>query len=179
MKNSEIKNWLDIPRDLYFGGYKVNCSMENLANMVADMAEGHEALELEPDFQRHHVWNDAQRTAYVEYVLRGGLSSCEIYFNSPNWLGSGGNYGEGTFQLVDGLQRYTAITKFINNEIPAFGCLYNEREGKTRGHQMVVAVNNLATRKEVLEWYLLLNDGGVNHTRDELDRVRDLLEKED
>ncbi len=172
------KPWFEVPRDLYFGGYKVNCSMERLAECVEDLAEG-QNLELEPDFQRHHIWTSSQQTAYVEYVLRGGESSTTLYFNSTSWIGSPSASGSGaSFQLVDGLQRYTAITKFIRNEVPAFGSLYKERSGKTRGQPLTIAVNALPTRKEVLEWYLLLNDGGTVHSSEELDRVRELLDGE-
>ena len=175
MKYADVDSWGAIPRPLYFDGYHVNSSMERLAGQVEELA-GRDTLELEPDFQRSHVWDDAQRTAYVEYVLMGGISSTTLYFNSTSW--SNPEVTNGTFQLVDGLQRYTAVTKFINNEIPAFGRLYNEREGKMRGMPLSICINSLSTRKEVIEWYLLLNDGGVVHTRDELDRVRSLLEKE-
>jgi hypothetical protein len=39
-------------------------------------------------------------------------------------------------------------------------------------------VNDLKTREEVLQWYLDLNSGGVVHTEEELNRVREMLEKE-
>ena len=39
-----------------------------------------------------------------------------------------------------------------------------------------MGINNLKTRGQVLEWYLQLNDRGVVHTKEELDKVRRLLE---
>jgi hypothetical protein len=39
-------------------------------------------------------------------------------------------------------------------------------------------VNELKTRREVLQWYLDLNAGGVVHTTKEIERVRELLAKE-
>lgn len=39
-------------------------------------------------------------------------------------------------------------------------------------------VDDLETRVEVLQWYLYINAGGVAHSKDELDKVRKLLEEE-
>lgn len=41
-----------------------------------------------------------------------------------------------------------------------------------------INVNNLLTRREVLQWYVEFNSGGTPHTTEELDRVRALLRKE-
>jgi hypothetical protein len=40
-------------------------------------------------------------------------------------------------------------------------------------------VNDLKTREEVLIWYLEMNSGGTPHTKEELDRVKRMLEKEE
>jgi len=37
-------------------------------------------------------------------------------------------------------------------------------------------INGLQTRKELLTWYLDLNDGGTVHTKEELDKVKEMLE---
>ena len=36
-------------------------------------------------------------------------------------------------------------------------------------------VNNLQTRREVLQWYLDLNTGGTVHTSEEIKKVKNLL----
>ena len=38
-------------------------------------------------------------------------------------------------------------------------------------------INNLQTYKEVLQWYVDLNEGGTIHTTDELNRVKNLLKR--
>ncbi|MEK4509477.1 hypothetical protein [Paenibacillus sp. FSL K6-2524] len=77
------------------------------------------------------------------------------------------------------MQRYTAIKKFVNNEIEVFGYYFKEIEGSPRmAHDIRVNINNLQTRKEVLQWYIEFNSGGTVHTKEEIDRVKELLAAE-
>jgi hypothetical protein len=131
-------------------------------------------LDLAPDFQRGHVWNTEQQTAYVEYCLRGGVSGRDIYFNCVGWM----NTFKGPFVIVDGLQRLTAARAFLGNRITAFGSYYKEYTDRMRvvHNNFIFHVNDLKTRKQVLQWYLDLNTGGTPHTSEELERVKELLD---
>jgi hypothetical protein len=132
-------------------------------------------LELVPEFQRGHVWTEAQQIAYVEYRLRGGLGADVIYWNCPGWMGD----WRGPMQLVDGLQRLTAVRRFLANELPIFGHLFREYADRLRlcrGAVFVFAVNDLSSYADILKWYIDLNSGGVVHSPEEIDRVRKLLE---
>jgi uncharacterized protein with ParB-like and HNH nuclease domain len=166
----------DIPKYTSVGNYQVNIPLEFLVEKIEE-EEKNLGLQLNPDFQRGHVWTEEQQIKYMEFILRGGQSSRVIYFNHPNWMGS----FKGDFVLVDGLQRLTACMKFMKNEISAFGCFHEDFEDKRLiglKVDLIFNVNNLKTRKEVLQWYLDLNEGGVVHTKDELGKVKKLLEQE-
>jgi hypothetical protein len=136
-------------------------------------------LQLCPDFQRGHVWTEEQQAKYVEFLLRGGQSSRDILFNHTRWNRLSGPEGE--FVCVDGLQRLTACTKFLGNELKVFGYYRNEFEDQLRDmcNTLRFHINDLPTRKQVLAWYLELNDGGTVHTENELARVRTLLAQEE
>lgn len=41
---------------------------------------------------------------------------------------------------------------------------------------MKVNVNDLKTKREVLEWYVQMNAGGTPHSPEEIERVRRLME---
>ena len=43
-------------------------------------------LDIDPPFQRGHVWTEEQQIKYVEYKLQGGFGSDELYFNCPGWM---------------------------------------------------------------------------------------------
>ena len=167
----------DIPRFVEDSNYCVHLTWSYLESQLQSWTE--EGLNLDPDFQRAHVWNEVQQSAYVEYILQGGPSGKDIYFNSPRWpdvLKSGEE-----FVLVDGKQRVNAVLRFLHNEIQAFGYTFKQYTDRIHGSLQacfVVHVNGLQTRAEVLRWYLLFNSGGTPHTPEEIARVRDLLAKE-
>lgn len=166
----------DIPQFTSDGNYTVNMGLEYFVNWIDEHIKGLE-LQLNPDFQRGYVWNQEQQIAYIEFLLKGGKTARTIYFNHPEWMGN----WQGEFVCVDGLQRITAIQKFINNEIPAFGYFINDYEDKRillRKIDVIINVNNLKTRKEVLQWYIEFNSGGTVHTEEEINRVKKLLEEE-
>ena len=166
----------DIPQFIHCN-YSVDIGWSYLEEWLAHCEKDCADLQLDPEFQRHHVWDDYKRTRFVEFILRGGRSSRNLYFNCPNYTGSG---VEGPMQLVDGKQRLEAVRRYLSSNLPAFGTLFKDMEGRLgmAGPGFKVHVNNLQTQAEVLQWYLDLNDGGVVHTDDELARVRHLLEIE-
>ena len=137
-----------------------------------------EGLQMNPDFQRGHVWTEEQQTAYIEYILRGGESGKAFYFNYPSRKISVNN-GYNEFVCVDGLQRSTAIQRFINNEIKVFGQYYKDFGSKLirMEYSMSVYINDLQSEKEVLEWYVQMNAGGTPHTKEEIERVKKMMEQ--
>lgn len=163
------------------GSYRIHVPWDYLDKWIKDH-EKHD-LELSPDFQRAHVWSEEQQQRYVEFILRGGRSARDIYFNCPGWMGD----FRGPLQLVDGKQRLQAVCKFLANEMKVFADESNEEDGYLFREftdrlpldaAFEITVNNLSERHEVLLWYLEMNSGGVVHTKHELDKVRKLLAEE-
>jgi len=72
-----------------------------LREVVDQIAE--EEIDLSPDFQRDFVWKQRQRTRLVESVLLG-IPLPAFYFNQDR---------DGTYQVVDGVQRLTTIRLFM------------------------------------------------------------------
>ena len=70
--------WDEIPQFTSCRNYGVDCSLFRYFCEYIDreIAEG---LVLNPDFQRGHVWTEEQQTAYIEYLLMGGMSGRTIY----------------------------------------------------------------------------------------------------
>lgn len=158
-----------------YGQYEVDIHVRHLEKMLKSYEEDYN-LELNPDFQRGNVWTEEQQIKYVEFFLRGGKSARVIYFNIGEW-----SFDKKTdipqMVCVDGLQRLTAILRFLHNEIPVFGHFYNEFEDNIPlDHTLKFNINNLAYKKDVLKWYLEMNSGGTVHSNSELERVRKMIE---
>jgi hypothetical protein len=147
--------------------YAVDISWTYLETQLDSYRE--QGLELEPEYQRGHVWSNEQRSRFVEWGLKGGRSGMEILFNCPNWM----RRFQSKIELVDGLQRVTAVRMFMCEEIPAFGCFRREYEDKMSPFEprFRFHVNDLAKRSDILKWYIDMNAGGVVHSPEEIQKV--------
>lgn len=174
----------DIPRFMSGGNYAVDVSLNQLEKWLESQSNDY-IVDIDPDFQRGHAWSDTERSRYVEFLLRGGRSQTTLYWNHPAYMNSLTPQANLPAQLVliDGKQRLTACLMFLRGEMPVFGHYFHEFDDPTdrrcalgmSGACLRMNVNNLQTRADVLRWYLDLNDGGVVHTREEIERVRHLL----
>jgi hypothetical protein len=167
----------DIPRFTRSPSYIVNSSWDRLEKLITEKEVNTLApLNLNPDFQRGHVWDEIHQIKYVEYKLRGGQGSNMLLFNCPGWMDD----FRGPYVLVDGKQRIEAVRKFLRNELVVFNQykIFDFEDELGMSPDFLWCINNLETRKEVLQWYLEINTGGVVHTEEELNKVRILLEKE-
>jgi len=167
----------DVPQFTRRPGYAVDIPWDHLKRHLKHELEGAGGIDLDPDFQRGHVWTPDKQVAFVEFTLRGGESARNLYFNCPGFRrGETDNY-----VLVDGKQRLTAALAFLNDELPIFGG--HHYSDFTDKMDFLTArfrwnVNDLSTRAEVLQWYLDLNTGGVVHTSEEIQRVQRMLAEE-
>jgi hypothetical protein len=113
-----------------------------------------------------------QRTAYVEYILRGGEGGKLLSFNRSGWLSGG---PDGPYQIIDGLQRLTTAQMFMRDAVPAFGQPLSKFIGRLRLHVgFKWRVYELPDRAAVLRYYLAMNAGGTPHPVEEIERVRRL-----
>lgn len=163
--------WYDIPM-FPRTSYQVSVAWKDLERLVASWMRDY-GLDLDPPFQRTHVWTRAQQTAYVEYELQGGEVGRTITFNCPGW-----QHGpEGRMEIVDGKQRVEAVRAFLRDDFPVFGRRCSEWSGSMRlahgGFEW--RVMELSSRADLLRLYLSINGGGTPHTLAELERVRALL----
>ena len=91
MKFSEIKQ---LPKTYY----RVNVSWDFLEHQIDRYKEEYN-LEMQPDFQRAHVWTEEQQRKYVEWIMSGGFSGKDVFVNYPDW-GNFSKYGRHPFPLI-------------------------------------------------------------------------------
>lgn len=170
MRFDEIPKFISTER-CYKVNYGIMAYIEWLDEEIKDLG-----LEMNPEFQRGHVWTEEQQSKYMEFIMQGGHTGRDFYFNCKN-----GAYNKetsnGLYICVDGLQRTTAIRRFLNNEIKVFGQFYNEFDRKLRRTEfdITVYINDLDNMKDIIKWYIEFNEGGTPHTKEEIDRVKKML----
>ena len=173
-----------MPTAAYTSDWVISGLENTLQHLERDQREVGGSFELEPDFQRGHVWSEAQRVAFIESMLRQ-TAPARILFNCPGWsrstesAGAMGDIPENTMQCIDGLQRLTAVRKFMAGEFTVFGGLEAQDLKGTPfdlvRYRLQMAVYEFKSRADLLQFYLHLNEGGTPHGPQELARVREML----
>ena len=172
----------DIKKFTKKGSYQVNVHLSHIKKTLADYEQDY-GLELNPDFQRGHVWTEEQQIAWLEFYFKSddNMSSNIIYFNSPAFqpVETENKDLNNAILCVDGLQRLTAMIKLLDNEIKIFGHYLNEFEDSsllTKRYSLIFNINNLCYRKELLNLYIDMNTGGTVHSSTEIARVKKMLQ---
>ena len=151
--------------------------------------EAEVGLDINPDYQRGHVWTPAQQVAYVEHILLGGETAREVM---TVCVGRGtddyvtardGSISLRRYSLLDGLQRVTAVRAFVADAFPVLtsvdpaGFRWSQLDRSIQRRDLSFSWRSLAvpTEADVIRLYLRLNSGGTPHSAAELDRVRAML----
>ncbi|MXN76453.1 DUF262 domain-containing protein [Burkholderia sp. 4701] len=177
MTNNEL---IALIRPLPQARYEVDTHWGMLEKTLADMGKDY-GLDLSPDFQRGHVWTAAQQQHYVENVMRGVVptSGLTVQFNCANFetmlMKPDSDLPTG-FQILDGLQRLTAVREFLAGNVRPFGLTLGDLEGTSftpRGmtYRLRFATFCFQYKQDVLEHYLVLNRGGTPHSNEEISRI--------
>lgn len=169
--------------------YAVGIHLNHLERTLEGFKKDNEAcggsFEMCPDFQRGHVWTQEKQIAYIEAMLRG-IAPVVIRFNCPNWQGGDAPSDIGSFNMVcvDGLQRVNACLAFIRGEFKILNGTYGVRDLDNTpftfarpAFALTFQVHSINNRKDLLQFYLDLNSGGVVHSEEELARVAGLLKE--
>lgn len=176
-KNDPTKPLLDdiLPKGVRHATHSIDVGLGSLESTLEHYQKDM-GLDMDPDFQRGHVWTREQQIAFVEFFLRDGVTGRNIYTNCIGWYGAA---MPGPYVLVDGKQRLTALLAWIHGEFPVFGSIMRSDVRLTIGRNTLKwHINDLETREEVLAWYCALNEGGVIHTKEEIARVKALIKEE-
>lgn len=151
-------------------------------------------LELNPEFQRgaKHVWNLDKQIAFVENLLRGidSVANKIIRFNDLTMQphDNADDILQNKILCIDGLQRLTAIIDFIDGKYKIFNhqlsyedILNNPDKPSMRrifNHALIqFDFLQITSYKELLEYYIDLNTGGIAHTQSDIQVAKDLLAK--
>ena len=165
-------------RPLRQAHYRVDHPFSRIEQQLATYASNAESMggrfDLCPDFQRGHVWDTAKQIAYMENVFRG-VAPTLIRFNQRVHVDVPGDLVPYEMVCLDGLQRLTAMRAFMGGQLRVFGGLSADDLAKSPfdpfRYYWQAEVFDFTWRKDLLQFYLDLNSGGVVHSPEELKRV--------
>lgn len=156
--------------------------LSSLERRVSEDA-GDLRLNLSPAYQRGRVWTDDQAARFVGFLAEGGVAPPIYVQRWPiRWPGK-----TPPDEVVDGLQRITAVLRFGANEVPmetprgerAYLRDFSESDQRVLRSQsgliLTLQLVSCDTIAQVLALYIRLNRGGTPHTDAEIERVRDML----
>lgn len=166
------------------GKYEVDVFLWQLRNYFEGHVKDGGQLELCPDFQRGHVWTEVQRSRYVEAFIRGAAPTL-LQFNCPSYgdplANTDSDMPRDLMVCVDGLQRFTALTDFVDDKVEVFGGMrckdFAGSPFDVKRMMVKVRVHGFVIRADLLQFYLDINSGGTVHPEEELERVRELLQR--
>lgn len=173
-------------RSVYSVSVHIHMLQSNLDRYKQDAEEQGGVFDLNPDFQRGHVWSREKQVAFVEAVLRG-TAPMTFRFNSAVFGEMAGVTGPGyvnhaDFVCIDGLQRITALLAFNRGEFQVFGRYFAaDLKGTPFGsmrYHATFEVFAFRRRIDLLRFYRDLNAGGVVHTDEEIRKVEAMIEVE-
>lgn len=162
---------------------KAHYDLKYIKDTLADWETRYDVVELNPDFQRGHVWTEDQQINFIESLLRNsvGESALTIHFNNPYYKGhkpKNIDLPKG-FQCIDGLQRLTAILKYLDGKLYPFGQDINffnsQYEYSSSYLHIYIAIYAYEKKKDLLEHYLAINNSGTVHSAEELNRVKGMI----
>jgi hypothetical protein len=151
----------------------VDYSLHYLQEVVLDQ------FDLDPDYQRAHVWTSLQQKNFLGHVMCGGRVPLIFIRDYMDVVRE-------KYEVVDGKQRLTAFLAFVRGEQCAR--ILDGREiwyrdftkiERRRIPTIKCGIVKLENRADVLRFYLRINSGGTDHTEEELERVRALLREEE
>lgn len=146
---------------------------QTIESLIHSMING---LSGDVDFQRDYVWSDEDQQRYLDTLMQGRDLGKIVIVRMPFPQSS---------VLLDGKQRMNCLMGFVRSEISWRGLFWHELSRLDRSKLMDRTVHVATveaarcTLVERLKMFLEINASGVPQTEEHLQKVRDLLAKEE
>ena len=128
-----------------------------------------------PDFQRDNdKWSEAMQVKFIENLVMGCKTTIMMYEIPPQ----GELSGYCNCSILDGLQRITAIHRFVTGEIKAFGKSYEElRSERILSNvrcRIKVNIYTFGSEKEAIGFYIATNEN-ITHSSEDINKAKRIL----
>ena len=156
--------------------YHVNFGLGAVTNFI-DQYD----VDLNPVYQRDYVWSEEQKILFVGAAIENPNAVPAFWLN---WVSK--DFRRSHSEIVDGKQRLSAIISWMGGKIPAVcPCgetvwykdldevdLRNIDSGTSLDFNFVEL-----NPKEVMKFYIRLNSGGTVHSKDDIEKVRKMIDE--
>ena len=154
---------------------KLNYFQSNMSDIFSKAY--HFGINFEPEYQREFVWDLEDKVSLIDSIF----SNVDIgkftflHYDDQKWAETCFGY-----EIVDGKQRLRAILDFYEDRFTYKGKLFSELSHRDRNHfknypVMEAELHNL-TREQVLRYFIMLNTGGCIMAKEQIDKVRGMLD---
>jgi len=164
--------------------YQVNIDLSTFVNSLLlyvwyDKAETADTIEndntnfnkelakrMTPAFQRaNNKWSRNMKTKFIENLLSGVKAELMFFRLSTHE----------DVQILDGLQRTTAILDFFNGKIKPFGYTYHDLKENLRSfraNNIIIKIYTFSKIDEVGRFYIDMNDN-ITHSKKDIQKAKD------
>lgn len=119
-----------------------------------------------PEFQRkNNKWTKKMKIKFIENLLKGAKTEL-MFFRMKEHADA---------QIIDGLQRTTAILDFLDGKFKAFGFSCKEfggRLGAFADHNLIIKIYTFDTWEEVGNFYIDMNEN-ITHSKADIQKAKD------
>lgn len=123
-----------------------------------------------PTFQRkNNKWNKKQKTRFVENLLSGCRSEITLFTTKHDNMDD--------CEILDGLQRLTAVSEFILGEFPIFDDVYFHQIATPNifiNGRVSIRVYEFPTLRKAVEFYIAMNEG-ITHSPEDIQHAKNFL----
>lgn len=123
-----------------------------------------------PDFQRdNNKWSTEMKVKFVENLLSGVNTEIKLFRMDQ----------DSDAQIIDGLQRLTAITDFMDSKFKVFGFSYDELKdtlSRFKTH-FSISVYDFSDWAGVGKYYVDMNEN-ITHSKEDIQKAKDWFLKE-
>lgn len=157
-------------------------SFESLYNTYTTYCEDFPDSSWFPEFQRGLVWTQEQKENLIISMLNG-LPIGSFYLNTW-WFDEKEKRAKMDHVLFDGQQRFTAILDFLTGKFPitfegkqfyVTDLSYREWLNIKR-YPISIANSYIEDWNDLIDYYILINKGGTQHTDEEFRKALDFKE---
>lgn len=163
-------------------GYTVNVELSDMYRSLRFYFERHSndiedqeiISKMTPEFQRSNdKWNLQRKIKYVENILCGYQSEIKLFTVNNDLLDD--------CQIIDGLQRLTALDDWFKNKFKVFGEFYysdfkdSPKRAPFVDARLTMCIHRFGSLKEAVQYYIDINEG-ISHSEADIIKAIKYLE---